>query len=210
MRVHNHPMDMKLVLAEGRWEQAVDAGELGLWDLRPDLETVHHSPAWKRRLGFPDPDNADSTHFWRCRVHPDDLPLMLEAMRAHSAGHRTLYEATFRLRSNGSGYRLLHSRGRVVDRTAAGRATRMIGTMIDLTDRPPSPATGLPAGPRGIMGGSPLDLPFHLLLGMGELPGGDAGGQVQRLADERRRLLALVQDLLLASLLELDERRPGG
>ena len=49
------------------WRQLIEAGELGLWDLRPDLETVHHSPQWKQRLGFPDPGGADSTHFWRCR-----------------------------------------------------------------------------------------------------------------------------------------------
>lgn len=180
------------------WQPAVEAGELGLWDLRPKLETVHHSPTWKQRLGFPDPHAADSTHFWRCRVHPDDLEPMLDAMRAHLRGTEPRYEAVFRLRSNGSGYRRLHSRGRVVARAEGGQALRIVGAMIDLTDRPATPGGGLPAGPRGPTAGQPLDLPFHLLLGA--TPGA-CGNTAQ--GRERERLFGLVEDLILDSLAQL-------
>lgn len=178
------------------WHTAVEAGDLGLWDLRPKLETVHHSPRWKQQLGFPDPHAADSTHFWRCRVHPDDLEPMLEAMRAHLRGAAPRYEAVFRLRSNGSGYRRLHSRGRVVHRGEGGQALRIVGTMIDLTDRPATPGGGLPAGPRGPTAGQPIDQPFHLLLRA--LPG--AGPDAAR---DRQSLLGQVEDLLIDSLAQL-------
>lgn len=190
--------------AEARWRQAIASGELGLWDLRLDLETVQYSPQWKQRLGFPDPRLADSTHFWRCRVHPDDLAGMLAAMRAHIDGHHPAYASAFRLRSNGSGYRRVHSRGRVVDRHASGRATRIVGTMIDLTDRPISPAAGLPEGPRGAMAGVPLELPFHEVLAPEGPPDFHA-----RVAPERQRLLHLVQDLLHDSLVHLHAGRSG-
>ncbi|MDY0748297.1 PAS domain-containing protein [Paucibacter sp. R3-3] len=186
--------------AELRWRRAIEAGELGVWDLRPELETVHHSPQWKQRLGFPEPFAADSTHFWRCRVHPDDLEPMLDAMRAHARGERPSYEAQFRLRSNGSGYRTLHSRGRVVERDEQGRALRIIGTMLDLTDRPPSPrCTGLAEGCRGAMTVRPIAQPFHQLLN---------GGRVD--VRERDRILGLVEDLLLTSLDELEASRIRG
>jgi len=175
----------------------MDSGELGVWDLRLDLETVHYSPQWKLQLGFPEPHSAGSTHFWRCRVHPGDLPGMLTAIRAHIGGDGPDYEAGFRLRSNGSGYRRVHSRGRVVEREADGRAVRMIGTMLDLTERPLTPAGGLPEGPRGAMAGSPLALPFHVLLS-GERPGTEA---------ERHRVLGLVDDLLQATLAQLEGLR---
>lgn len=180
------------------WQAAVQSGELGLWDLRPRLETVHHSAAWKLRLGFPDPHAADSTHFWRCRVHPDDLEPMLAAMRQHLRGAQPHYEAVFRLRSNGSGYRRLQSRGRVVERAASGHALRIVGTMIDLTERPATPASGLPAGLRGPTAGLPVDLPFHLLLGADpERPPDPA------CACEGRRLLGEVKDLVTDSLAQL-------
>lgn len=189
-------MDMRRQPAALRWRQAVEAGELGIWDLRIELETVHYSPQWKLRLGFPEPYSADSTHFWRCRVHPDDFQGMLAAMGAHTRGSEPHYEATFRLRSNGSGYRVMHSRGRVIERSAEGRALRMVGAMVDLTERPCTPRTGLPDGPRGVMEGSPLELPFHLLLG--------SDAKTAQAAAERARVLGLVEDLLQAALAQLD------
>lgn len=182
---------------ELRLRHAVEAGELALWDLRPELETVQYSPQWKARLGFPDPHSADSTHFWRCRVHPDDLAPMIEVMREHMRGGQPSYEARFRLRSNGSGYRVVHSRGRVIERGPEGRALRMVGTMIDLTDRPCTPAGGLPEGSRGMMAGAPLTMPFHQLL-----------GDVLAVR-ERERVLGLVDDLLRAALADLAARPPA-
>ncbi|MBI3348037.1 MAG: PAS domain-containing protein [Burkholderiales bacterium] len=187
--------------------RAIETGELGVWDLRHELETVQHSPQWKLRLGFPEPHSADSTHFWRCRVHPDDLGSMLAAMKAHASGSRPSYEARFRLRSNGSGYRLVHSRGRVVERSDEGRAVRMIGTMIDLTERPLTPRDGLPHGPRGPMAGLPLSLPFHLLLDVERSSLDPADGQAAQRVLERDRLLGLIEDLLHASLAQLDGLR---
>lgn len=186
---------------ERRWQQAIQAGELGVWDLRLELETVHYSPQWKLRLGFPEPYSADSTHFWRCRVHPADLQGMLAEIRKHAHEGLPAYEARFRLRSNGSGYRVVHSRGRVIERSADGRALRMVGTMLDLTDRPPSPQGGLPEGLRGAMKGPPPTLPFHLLLGA-EAPSAQA--QQAQIALERDRVLGLVGDLLQASIAQLD------
>jgi hypothetical protein len=175
---------------------------MGVWDLRPELETVHYSPPWKQRLGFPEPHCADSTHFWRCRVHPSDLQPMLAAMREHSQGATPGYEARFRLRSNGSGYRLMHSRGRIIERGADGRALRMVGTMLDLTDRAPSPQGGLPDGERGAMEGAALALPFHLLL---------ADAVDAKAAQERDHVLGLVGDLLQQTVAQLEAlRMPSG
>lgn len=197
-------MEMQQVPAKTRWRQAVEAGELGVWDLRLDLETVQYSPQWKQRFGFPEPHSADSTHFWRCRVHPEDLAGMMTAIRLHTQGSEPGYEARFRLRSNGSGYRLVHSRGRVIERNAEGRAVRMVGTMIDLTERAPTPSGGLPQGPRGIMAGMPVAMPFHLLLGADDV---DDDARRQQVARERDRVLGLVADLLEASMAQLEGLR---
>lgn len=184
----------------------MDSGAMGVWDLRMTLETVHYSPQWKQRLGFPEPYSADSTHFWRCRVHPDDLQPMMTAVQAHASGGLPGYEARFRLRSNGSGYRLVHSRGRIVERRD-GQAVRMVGTMIDLTPRPLTPQPGLPEGPRGLMAGLPVALPFHVLLGGASVP--EALRHLPErsavVAEERARLLALMAEVLDATLDHLDD-----
>ncbi|MGQ3054555.1 MAG: PAS domain-containing protein [Roseateles sp.] len=203
-------MDTKAQIHALRLQAAVDAGEVGLWDLRPELETVHYSPQWKSRLGFPEPDNADSTHFWRCRVHPADLEGMLAAMRAHVRGVEPMYQARFRVRSNGSGYRLMHSRGRAIEWAGDGRASRMVGTMLDLTPTPCTPRGGLADGPRDMMGGTAMGLPFHLLLG-GQQAGNTPDTASFAVASvERDRVLALVDDVMHATLAQLDELRTAG
>lgn len=204
-------MDIKGQPQALRLREAVDAGELGLWDLRPELETVHYSPQWKLRFGFPEPYSADSTHFWRCRVHPGDLQGMLTAIHAHTRGSEPAYEFKFRLRSNGSGYRLVHSRGRVIERGSDGRATRMVGTMVDLTPRPCTPRGGLPDGPCGSVAGAPPGLPFHVLLS-GQRPGAAdtaSAAAAAAAAAERKRVLDLMDDVTRATLAQLQDLRAG-
>jgi hypothetical protein len=153
-----------LVLDLERWAGAVQKGLFGVWDLDPALEVVHCSPAWKQHLGFPDPLLPDSTAFWRCRVHPEDLQPMLNALQAHLDGFNGCYEMTFRLRSNGSGYRTVLSRGRVVARDERAGPTRMVGTMADITGRPVAQVPGLPESvnvPRLL---SSARTPLHALL----------------------------------------------
>lgn len=178
-------------IEERRWLQALDDANFGVWDLDPRLDSVHYSPQWKARLGFPNLHAADSTSFWRCRVHPDDVEGMLGTLRRHLDGQVDSYAMQFRLRSNGSGYRTVLSRGRAVARDAHGQATRMVGTMIDLTSRP------VARNSRGLASEDPLGapstqrLPLHLALGL-EGPA----------AREHGPLLGQIDDLLDIALRE--------
>jgi hypothetical protein len=186
---------------EKRWRLALDSGWFGVWDLNPRLEEVHYSPLWKVRMGYPDEYAADSTSFWRCRVHPDDLGSMVKALRTHFDGFSTTYEMRFRLRSNGSGYRDVLSRGRVVERDPDGSVARVFGTMVDLTARPPRPLrAGLASGAR-VSQAPGRDLPLHHKLGLASpLPGPELRHAAIRdnaaSTEERARLLARVHDLL--------------
>lgn len=195
---------------EQRWRRALESGTFGVWDLDPRREMVHYSPEWKVRLGFPRVHAPDSTGFWRCRVHPEDFEPMLGALRSHVEGDSATYEMRFRLRSNGSGYRTMLSRGRVVARDDRGHATRLVGTMVDLTDRPAYAAPyGLAAeDPRQTVEVAPE--PFHALLGVGRPLAAAQGGLARETftavpsatADEARRLVGLVDDLLDRALRE--------
>ena len=170
-----------------RWRQALEQGLFGTWDLDLPGELVHYSPDWKARLGFPRIHAPDSTGFWRCRVHPDDLEPMLDAQRAHFAGRSATYESRFRLRSNGSGYRTVLSRGRVVARDNTGRAVRVIGTMVDLTQRAMSAAAHGLAREDGPPAIEAHRAPFHTLLA----------------ADATHPLVVQVDDLLERALRDI-------
>jgi PAS fold len=168
---------------EQRWLSALENARFGVWDLDPREELVHYSPAWKARLGFPRVLAADAAAFWRCRVHPEDLSGMLGSLRAHLEGDNDSYAMRFRLRSNGSGYRTMLSHGRVVARDAAGTATRMVGTMVDLTARPVVPAThGLASDDAGALQ-APHRLPLHALLATPAVPGAQRQAMLDGISD---------------------------
>jgi hypothetical protein len=177
---------------EGRlWLPAIQNAAFGVWDLDPVRELVHYSPQWKARLGFPRIHEPDHTGFWRCRVHPDDLSPMQGSLREHLEGRASSYEMRFRLRSNGSGYRTVLSRGRVVARDERGNATRMLGTMIDLTGRPVS------AVPQGLVTDDPAQaiawsgVPLYAALLCVCTQPADAAPEVHQLVDSIADLLEM-------------------
>ncbi|HKX42237.1 MAG TPA: PAS domain-containing protein [Burkholderiaceae bacterium] len=143
---------------EERWRTAVQNAVFGIWDLNPRCEVVQYSPQWKSRLGFPRVDSPDSTSFWRSRVHPDDFNPMLRALRLHLDGYTPTYEMRFRLRAGNFRYLTVLSRGRVVERDHRGEAVRMVGTMVDLTRRWPTPVLDAAAAGQHLEGTSPLEL----------------------------------------------------
>jgi PAS domain S-box-containing protein len=65
--------------------------------------------------------------------HPDDQAAVSEAMRKHLE-EGAPYELEFRLRHKDGSYRSLFSRGKAV-RDAAGRPIRMVGAVMDVTNR---------------------------------------------------------------------------
>lgn len=194
-------------LEERRWATAIRNAAFGVWDLDPRLDTVHYPPQWKTRLGFPRIDAPDNCAFWRCRVHPDDFNAMLRALRSHLDGSSLTYEVRFRLRSNGSGYRTMLSRGRAVARDDLGNATRMIGTMVDLTGRPLAVANyGLATEEPGRADVVPR-LPFHAAFSVARQPHGLCGSAGEALArcatdsaKDRHRRVELIDDLLDVAL----------
>lgn len=174
-----------------RWRLALEGASFGVWDLDPRAEQVHYSPPWKARLGLAPVDAPDSTTFWRQRVHPDDLAPMLGALRAHIDGDTAAYEMQFRLRGGGAGWRSVLSRGRVVERDAQGRALRVVGTMVELSGRPPQPGSGAAERARRSRLCHDLRTPLHAILGLSYLLAQRAG---ETGADEQRRHLAAIEE----------------
>ena len=128
-------MQDELSALEQRWGLALQSAQFGVWDLDVPAHRVLYSPQWKRALGYDAGAEPEPTSVWRARVHPDDLPQMLEALQAHQAGRSPHYETEFRLRRASGEYLWVLSRGCVVERDAAGQALRLVGTLTDLTDR---------------------------------------------------------------------------
>lgn len=71
---------------------------------------------------------------WRANaVHPDDLPALELSVRRHLTGETSEFMIDHRLRGADGNFRWVRSRGKVVARDAAGKATRVAGTAMDIS-----------------------------------------------------------------------------
>jgi PAS domain S-box-containing protein len=117
--------------SEERFALAVRGSNDGIWDWDAVTGEVYYSPRFKELLGFA----ADDREFgdFRSRLHPDDRDRVLRMMRDHLK-RQADYDAEFRMQTKSGGYRWFRARGQAVW-NAAGRATRMAGSISDITDR---------------------------------------------------------------------------
>jgi PAS domain S-box-containing protein len=105
----------------------------GLWDWDIPAGSVFFSPQLKRMLGYGPDEMAPTLAAWADNVHPDDAALVQLILGEHLAGKRARYEAEYRLRNRTGQYLWVHDLGRVCERDEQGNATRVVGTVQDVT-----------------------------------------------------------------------------
>lgn len=117
-----------------RFELAVRGSQDGLWDWDLVSGAIYYSPRWKEILGYEDHEIASTLDEWEARLHPDERERVLAANFAHIQGVTPHYEYEYRLRHKDGSYRWILARG-VALRDAAGKAYRMSGSHVDITER---------------------------------------------------------------------------
>ena len=121
--------------SQRRLEAALESAQGGMWDLDLTQGAARRTEFYFRMLGDAPQSDPVGLNSWKTRVHPDDLDRVQARAEAVIAGREAVYEAEYRyLHADGS-WRWLLDRGRVTDRDATGKATRMVGFVVDITDR---------------------------------------------------------------------------
>jgi PAS domain S-box-containing protein len=121
--------------SENRLAYALEASVGGVWDWNIKTGKVYYSPRWIESLGYSREEVPPEVGFWENIVHPDDMPRVQEAHRAHFEGRTAVYQVEDRLRMKSGEYRWNLDRGKVVEWDADGQPLRMVGTDTDITDQ---------------------------------------------------------------------------
>ena len=101
------------------------------WDIRSNR--LYRVGA-EQLLG-PGADSELDTEDFRSRaVHPEDIRRLQQIMQAHIAGRTEFFESEHRVRRGDGDWVWVRSRGKVVERDAAGTPVRMAGTARDITE----------------------------------------------------------------------------
>jgi len=114
----------------------VDNTGVGFWDWNISEGRVTCNQRWFDIFGY---DAADLAPFtvdkWTKLLHPDDLTSAMFLIDKHFADESTEYSIDLRLKHKAGHWLWVHDSGRVVSRNNEGEPTRMIGTVIDISER---------------------------------------------------------------------------
>lgn len=124
----------ELALSQERLELVLEVSELSLWDWDLSTQEVFHTRS-NEVLGLTTENGEALLRDLRLLAHPQDLPMLRQAMISHLKGETQEYFAEFRMRHGDGHWIWIEDRGRIVERNASGRALRMIGTRRDITMR---------------------------------------------------------------------------
>jgi len=125
----------KMALSSARLERALEGAELGLWELDIAQMTLQVDARGAAMLGFGDAEVIKTVAEWTAVLHPLDQAPNVAAFRRHLRGETDSYENEFRVQSPGGHWIWLFSRGKVIQRSAAGDPATLIGTFMDVTQR---------------------------------------------------------------------------
>ncbi len=144
MRVMGVMLDMhslseineRIITQNARTAYALEATQGGLWDWKPDDNEVYYSHRYITMMGYT-PDNfPHSIEAWAEKVHKDDIENIMRPQRAciESPEGGDAFEVIYRFMAADNTYRWILSRGKVIVRDETGRAKRLVGLHIDVTD----------------------------------------------------------------------------
>ena len=104
-----------------------------VWDLSEDV--IHFSDQWSVLTGRPAGVQSMTPAQFGATIHVDDLAALNATILHCLKGRETFYDAEIRVWRQSREWQWLSVRGRVVARDAERRATRVVATFMDASDR---------------------------------------------------------------------------
>ena len=124
-----------LLKSEERFRQAMEATTDGLWDWNVAEDTGYFSPAYYSMLGYEPGEFIMNGQSWMDLIHPHDYQYAISFNQDCVENRRQSFEVEYRMKARDGSWVWILGRGKALERDAQGRALRMIGTHVDITER---------------------------------------------------------------------------
>jgi len=125
-----------LILQRELNEQIIEQSLAGYWDWDIPTGDEYLSPTFKKMFGYEDREIENKAESWQKLIFAEDLPSVYDKFNSHveSKGKVPFYNEVRYHHKNGSTIWVICT-GKVIEWTDEGKAKRMIGCHIDITER---------------------------------------------------------------------------
>lgn len=112
-------------------------GNLGHWYWNVEDNKVSFNALKVKALGFKEEDIPEEVdyQFFTDRLHPVDYEAVMNIMREHLRGERSVYEAEYRIRAIDGSWKWFYDRGKITRRDETGKPVFMAGIVFDITPK---------------------------------------------------------------------------
>jgi PAS domain S-box-containing protein len=125
----------KLRKSRERFKLAMEASRDGLWDWDIRSDEVFTSPAYAAMLGYGPGEIPGEIDSIMELIHPEDREDVIRASSDCIENRRETFALECRMKAWDGSWRWILGRGKAVARDETGRATRLVGTHTDITER---------------------------------------------------------------------------
>ncbi len=120
--------------SEERFRLAMEASADGLWDWNIESDTGYFSPTYFRMLGYEPGEFPATGRKWSEVIHPDDRQRTWSINQDCIENRCQSFKVEYRMQTKNGSWKWILGRGRAISRDPQGRALRMIGTHVDITE----------------------------------------------------------------------------
>jgi PAS domain S-box-containing protein len=118
--------------SEARLEIAMEASELSMWDWNVDLDEVSYNDQWRVSLGIEPRELLKRESLAERLMLPQD-EAVLDKFERHFNGSTPYFECEYRLPAQDGAQKWFLAHAKVMRRDAAGKASRVIGVLQDIS-----------------------------------------------------------------------------
>lgn len=112
-------------------------GNLGHWYWNFKSNTVTFNPLKVTTLGYSKEEIPEQVtyQYFTDKLHPEDYPLTMKAMKDHLTGKANVYEVEYRIKAKDGSYRWYHDLGKITQYDDNGAPILVAGIVFDITQK---------------------------------------------------------------------------
>ena len=114
---------------------AMSSSNDGLWDWNLLTDEVYYSPRWKSMLGYKENELENHIDTWKNLVNIEDRDRVINIVNHCIENEKYDFEVEIKLKHKDESVVTVLSRAYLVERKSDGKAIRLVGSHIDITEK---------------------------------------------------------------------------